>query len=626
MMEPIKINIKSGVEHFKSLDISEIIEYNGNYHLVLNEDIKDINVGQTIFYIRNIQKDADKYDDITESGEIVEIMDSKNIVITPPPNYIYIIKKIQETDEGLYRVSLSEEHNIFQQDIEESGNQCVYFYDENQTLISSSTSIYTPFTYNDKRFTKEDTLHHVGTLTGCNTTCKYVKIYDYYFYTNNVSKSDILVNEVPENSIYVSFKNNPFSYKDDNNVIKLFTDYWSEINESESCIKYNTPNDNKVKIVIKDSYYRLGLELSNSMDEIGLDCEDNYNSSFIEEIEQSLIPDFIDMERFKYAPAFKKDLGDNGYALEMATGINFYLHFLQRKKITDGERHLNTVYTSGNVYYDSWHVDADNRKEIWWNDYVEISGSEFSETFYDYNKNFGKKSDLIGYLNFTDNDVFYQKKKISQSFLRLSFYNSKDPLEQKLLYYSTIYLDGNELYGKYIKQLNFLIKKNLYNKELSVVNSKDFNANAIVVFYRGIDKEGIKNEINTKISITNEYNKNKSSEGFNLYLFAEDDTSYTENEDRTIYMKVEFNHAGNGKTTPLIMWPKDDEGNFIRLTSENYIDSLFIEVKLSYNKENGKYTYYIPRAEMNSDYNLDIILYEPKLEEIENLSRQNGSN
>ena len=131
MMEPIKINIKSGVEHFKSLDISEIIEYNGNYHLVLNEDIKDINVGQTIFYIRNIQKDADKYDDITESGEIVEIMDSKNIVITPPPNYIYIIKKIQETDEGLYRVSLSEEHNIFQQDIEESGNQCVYFYDEN---------------------------------------------------------------------------------------------------------------------------------------------------------------------------------------------------------------------------------------------------------------------------------------------------------------------------------------------------------------------------------------------------------------------------------------------------------------------------------------------------------------
>ena len=38
-------------------------------------------------------------------------------------------------------------------------------------------------------------------------------------------------------------------------------------------------------------------------------------------------------------------------------------------------------------------------------------------------------------LGFTDEDVYYQKKKISKSFIRLSFYNNKNPLDQMLLFY-----------------------------------------------------------------------------------------------------------------------------------------------------------------------------------------------
>ena len=125
-------------------------------------------------------------------------------------------------------------------------------------------------------------------------------------------------------------------------------------------------------------------------------------------------------------------------------------------EIDEDKRYLNSNYTSGNVYYDTWHVDPDNRETIWWNDYNYTGNTFIPDDFKDFDDENGYKSDLIGYLNFTDADVYYRKKKISQSFLRLSFYNSKDPVEQKLLYYSTIFLDSGELYGKYIKQLSNL--------------------------------------------------------------------------------------------------------------------------------------------------------------------------
>jgi hypothetical protein len=241
-------------------------------------------------------------------------------------------------------------------------------------------------------------------------------------------------------------------------------------------------------------------------------------------------------------------------------------------------------------------------------------------------------SDLIGYLNFTDSDVFNQKKKVSQSFLRLSFYSSKDPIEQKLLYYSTIFLDGGELYGKYIKQLNYLKRNGILNGAYD-----ELYENSLVTLYfgdRNNDKDG--SRVDTKITVTNEYDRTKSSEGFNLYLFSEDKIFESENGEKTIYMKVEFNHAGNGKTIPLIMWPIADKrtckicgnytdadkcecgsdefykiGDFIPLTTKNYIDSLYIEVKISY--VNGRYVYYIPRA-IEKDYNLNLVLYEPKLD------------
>jgi hypothetical protein len=178
-----------------------------------------------------------------------------------------------------------------------------------------------------------------------------------------------------------------------------------------------------------------------------------------------------------------------------------------------------------------------------------------------------------------------------------------------MLYYSTIFLDDGELYGKYIKQLQDEDFKK-YKEKNSAKKMGKANENALVVLYSAGTR------VDSKIVITNEYDRTKSSEGFNIYLFAEDRTFEAENGEKTIYMKVEFNHAGNGKTIPLIMWPKDASGKFCSLTTENFIDALYIPVKLAY--INGRYVYNIVGAE-NEDDEMTLILFEPKLDMIQDI-------
>jgi hypothetical protein len=223
---------------------------------------------------------------------------------------------------------------------------------------------------------------------------------------------------------------------------------------------------------------------------------------------------------------------------------------------------------------------------------MEYYGTAFNASaFNDFISARGRWSDMLGYLNFSDEDIYYRKSRVSMSFIRLSFYSSPDPIEQKLLYYSTSFLDATSLYGKYMKQY--------------VVKSEEEDDGLPIVFY---DNNIVSARLDTEIVIRNEYQSEKSSEGFNLYLFADDADGV--NSERTIYMKVEFNHAGNGKTIPMIMWPKSG-GSYKALTADNFMDSLYIPIKIGY--INGKYVYSIPDAEVEGN-NLRLILFEPKLD------------
>jgi hypothetical protein len=207
-------------------------------------------------------------------------------------------------------------------------------------------------------------------------------------------------------------------------------------------------------------------------------------------------------------------------------------------------------------------------------------------------------------LNFTDDDVYYRKQKIAKSFLRLSFYDSKDPMTQQLLFYSTVFLDGGDLYGKYVKN----VLKKIENPELSLVKNKTLGVNNLTASF----------------NISDRYNRNTSSEGFYLYMFPD---GIMNGSEREIYMKAEFNHAGYGYTIPL-MRPTTgttvlsfgkiptslidpDDGDL-----KQYYNSVYIPVRIKYDTALKDFVYYFPIVERTGT-KLKFNLYEPKLNPIE---------
>ena len=154
--------------------------------------------------------------------------------------------------------------------------------------------------------------------------------------------------------------------------------------------------------------------------------------------------------------------------------------------------------------------------------------------------------------------------------------------------YNTVFMPSGDLYGALLKQ-----KSERYEGSISATTSAVFT-----------DVPSVSGRLDTQLRITSEVDATQSAEGFNVYLF---DSDIPQNSTRTIYMKVEFNHAKYGKTIPLVMMGMDD-----KITVKNYLSSLYIPVIIQY--INNRYTYYFPTA-INSKATRQIIinLYEPKL-------------
>lgn len=144
------------------------------------------------------------------------------------------------------------------------------------------------------------------------------------------------------------------------------------------------------------------------------------------------------MEKDVYYPCLK-----SGNTFKAIDEIVFNLHFRTRdleswKVIQDdsveiGNANGNSLILSKNYNECNWFVTD-------FYDYADkINDSENGKTLQ-------MTSDLIGLLNFTDDDVRYRKKKIGKSFLRLSFYSTTNPQTQVLLSTSTIFMDENKLF------------------------------------------------------------------------------------------------------------------------------------------------------------------------------------
>ncbi len=268
------------------------------------------------------------------------------------------------------------------------------------------------------------------------------------------------------------------------------------------------------------------------------------------------------------------------------------------------------------------------------------------------------RSDLLSFLSFTNEDVHYQKNKLKKSFLRLMYFDSTNPANQNMIGYSTIFFDTGDMFAKYIK----------YNEEKNYV-AVNMNKNQYGIYNISEEKTGIrvnresfndKTRLSSQFVVKSKNTSKASSEGFYLYIWKDNSTPLPQD----LYMKVEFNHAGYGRTIPFMMpyWDKQkwkdhntrknggiktfqeilDDWNDIKKRQldqygmvqwENKTDGhygirqytkfSYIHLKYRYDKETDKHIYYLdpdtygnityPTGDDGNKY-IEINLYEAKVE------------
>ena len=269
--------------------------------------------------------------------------------------------------------------------------------------------------------------------------------------------------------------------------------------------------------------------------------DDIVENDFFEHEKSLAINPIIDMEKDVYSPKYidkngKYDGSDTVFLpiSEIRVNLHFRTRDLDTWKVNEG---FNLVDSSGNT--DGWFVT----------DYYPYKGNTKMKDKNGNNIDLMEVSDLVGLLNFTNDDIYYQKSKVGKTFLRFSYYDSIDPNRQMLLATSTVFMDEHTLFKKFIDNS----RKNVNTYSLVSAEKKTIDLNKISVMSELKDGNSAVIEESKRLSsrfvITNKYDTDTSSEGFYIYMFKE----YSENlHPREIFMKVEFNHAGIGTTIPFI--------------------------------------------------------------------------
>lgn len=286
---------------------------------------------------------------------------------------------------------------------------------------------------------------------------------------------------------------------------------------------------------------RLGRDISipltiRSKEDYSILKDSSLDTILTNDVKDNITVDVIDMEKGVFAPVLASGL--------FPESITFDLYFRQRN-------------------LDNW--ETNDLKG--WNEPFLLAAP----------KDIDAGGDLYAFAGFSENDIHYQKSKIKQSFIRIMFYDGKNPLTQKLLCYSTVFLDSNVMFRKYINE----------------------------------ERNGI------TFTVRDRNYKYASSEGFYAYLFP--DSQQSEKMGETIYMKIEFNHAGYGKTIPMMIPPvnKVIPAGFSsdgRLDIENYWNNLYIPIVVKRNGGTG--TYMLPDDRiLTSDDGSEVrfVLVEPRI-------------
>jgi len=236
------------------------------------------------------------------------------------------------------------------------------------------------------------------------------------------------------------------------------------------------------------------------------------------------INDITDLEKDVYYPCVS-NINKNSFTDVYTIKIN--LHFREHRG-------------------DDWLVE----NESFWNGIVKIGNDVQILKF---GENLSKQltdddmSDLLCFLNFTNDDVHYQKNKLKKSFLRLLYYDSMNSANQNLIGYSTVFFDTNDLFSKYIKYID---GKNYVSVGADKNNYGRYIPTEKKVGIR-VDRDSFvdNTRLSSQLVIKDKNSSKTSSEGFYLYIWKDNELTLPQD----LYMKVEFNHAGYGRTIPFMM-------------------------------------------------------------------------
>ena len=365
-------------------------------------------------------------------------------------------------------------------------------------------------------------------------------------------------------------------------------------------IRWNSPFVGLPTYVIKNRYnvkldIPISLKTSNDLYQ-----ESNIKEYFVQHEEEKAVNTPIEMEKYVYTPVIVKTKTLTTETYEDCTKINFNLHF----RVHSGDDW--TVNDS-----DSWNFvkDGDNNN---WTDNKYYSYAQSNPTL-DNKWNRSCQSDLLKYLGFTTNDVKFQKNKLKKSFLRLSFYDSDETGSQSLLAYSTVFMDCNKLYSKFVSRSNFecyfddngdIVKGIKAEREVNT-GSQYVNGSLMnILDVSSMNKEDIEDyRLSSQITTKNKYLSDNSSEGFYLYTWELSDIPSIPTD---VYMKVEFNHAGYGRNIPM-MAPYWDDGSGFKTNEEiigdwssgggygikKYTRYSYIHLKAKYDINTKRHIYYL---------------------------------
>lgn len=606
-MDKVKICLTTQKYEDTTLGIETMTEDNGILTIMLQKFYPELKEGDVVSFIRCVVYEGEtvptlvkRYDAnvLTVETDTIELEDDyikKTIIrIQAPSDYRISVSNVTE-EVDYYRLDLSENHCLFAQDmLSLDGSLKFYFRDRNTGLTGETFSMEDVCFHDDFKVIgyvveQKYSLFDIGlvdTHNQCEPEDSFYSLTPNFYYINNsvdrqiIYVKTLLTDEVNlYNEVYAPY--NLFYYKDEEQNCYLWNDFdkYDEIGESietidDISVVYNSLNK-KIEysfsdFVKSDNFLKIGFGFTQNVDYKHLYQEANITNLFTKKVKEAVIDDapVIDMERVKFAPYYM-----SGGTKVPASALTFNLHFRVREDLEESWRYTESdtpIWNTINNYSD-----------------ITTSNKEVS------------KSDMLYYLGFTDVDVQNQKAKISKSFLRLSFYDSKDPLTQKLLYYSTIFMDSGELFGKYVKAKEELRRQGEYSENV-VLDSQNSE----------------KNRLDCKFTVRDEFYTEKCSEGFNIYYFPSD-VILSENSEKTIYMKVEFNHAGFGRTIPFMLC-KNGQQN---LSLDDYKQNLYIELSLKYIEKDGEYKYvYLVSDSTDKTFDVDVKnatitfnLFEPKL-------------